>query len=693
MKTVSLEYLGKTITLETGRVAKQADGAVMVHYGDTVVLVTATAAKKESDMDFFPLTCLYQVKTYSQGRILGGFIKRERMPSEMETLLSRMIDRPLRPLFEEGFSAETQVIATVLSYDNDANPAIAAMLGASAALMISDIPYNNPIACANIGMIDGNLVVNPNPTDLKNSDLDLMLVAKEDAIVMVEAGANEVSEADMVKALDFGFENIKPLIDLQKQLVAEVSKQKREVVNKVISEDLVAQVTAVATSKLEAALSIKTKMERYAALSEAKDAIIAEIVTEDSDIDRNEVKEIIGSLKKKIMRSWILDDGKRVDGRTATDVRPITCELGILPKAHGSALFTRGETQALVVSTLGTKDDEQMVDDPSGLHFKDFYLHYNFPAYSVGEVKRIGPPGRREIGHGNLAERGLRVVLPQKSSFPYTIRIVSEITESNGSSSMASVCGGALCMLDAGVPIESTVAGVAMGMISEGDKYSILTDILGDEDHIGDMDFKVVGTSKGITALQMDMKIDGLAMSVVDEALTQAKTGRLHILDVMAEALEGRDTKISPNAPRFIQCQIPPNKIRDLIGPGGKVIKSIQAETGTKLDIDDSGIVNIASNNLESAERALALVQEMTQEVQIGTVYEGRVVKIVDFGAFVEVLPNVQGLVHVSEIANERVNDVNDFLTEGQVISVKAIGKDKRGKLKLSIKALADMLD
>ena len=693
MKTVSLEYLGKTITLETGRVAKQADGAVMVHYGDTVVLVTATASKKDSDLDFFPLTCLYQVKTYSQGRILGGFIKRERMPSEMETLLSRMIDRPLRPLFADGFNAETQVIATVLSYDKDANPAIAAMLGASAALMISDIPYTTPIACANVGMIDGELVVNPNPTELLDSDLDLMLVAKEDSIVMVEAGAKEVSEADMVKALEFGHENIKPLIELQKELVKQFSKPKRQVIVEEPNEDLISRVKTAASTKLIQALSIRTKMERYAALSDVKKAIVAEIATEESGFSAGDVKAVIDSLKKKIMRSWILENGKRVDGRNATTVRPIDIELGILPKAHGSALFTRGETQALVVSTLGTKDDEQMVDDPSGLHFKDFYLHYNFPAYSVGEVKRIGPPGRREIGHGNLAERGLKVVLPQKGSFPYTIRIVSEITESNGSSSMASVCGGALCMLDAGVPIDAPVAGVAMGMISEGDDYAILTDILGDEDHIGDMDFKVVGTEKGITALQMDMKIEGLAMSVVDEALVQAKEGRLHILGEMEKALAGRDNKISPNAPRFIQCQIPPNKIRDLIGPGGKVIKSIQAETGTKLDIDDSGIVNIASNNLESAEKALALVQEMTQEVQIGTTYEGRVVKIVDFGAFVEVLPNCQGLVHVSEIANERVNDVNDFLTEGQVISVKAIGKDKRGKLKLSIKALADMLD
>ncbi|OGG93055.1 MAG: polyribonucleotide nucleotidyltransferase [Candidatus Lambdaproteobacteria bacterium RIFOXYD2_FULL_50_16] len=689
MKSVEILYLGKKLVLETEHIAKQANGSVMVKYGDTMVLVASTANKKANPgADFFPLTCMYQVKTYAQGRILGGFVKRERQPSDMETLISRMIDRPIRPLFVDGFLNETQVIATVVSYDDEANPAVAGILGASASLLISDIPYQTPIAAINVGRINGQWIGNPSPSQLLESDLDLLLVAKEDAIVMVEAGANGISEAEMLEALAWGHKAVLPLIELQKELRKLAGKDKWSVEVATIPADIEKKIVKAGEKGIKKALGLTEKMARYQALDEVKAQVKEELVTETSGITSEQVSEVLSATKKKIMRETIIKGGKRVDGRDRVTVRPIDIEVGILPRAHGSALFTRGETQALVVTTLGTKDDEQMVDDPSGLHYKSFYLHYNFPSYSVGECKRIGPPGRREIGHGNLAERGLKTLVPSKDSFPYTIRVVSEITESNGSSSMASVCGGSLSMMDAGVPMGAPVAGVAMGLISEGKDYAVLTDILGDEDHIGDMDFKVVGTEEGITALQMDIKIDGLSIDVLEEALAQAKSGRLHILGEMAKAMGGAREKINAQAPRFIQCKIPTTKIRDLIGPGGKVIKAIQAETGAKLDIDDSGIVNISSNDQESAEKALALVRELTLEVEIGAIYEGEIKKIVDFGAFVEILPNTQGLVHVSEISEERVENVEDVLSEGQVVTVKAIGRDKRGKLKLSMKAV-----
>ncbi|MCP4295666.1 MAG: polyribonucleotide nucleotidyltransferase [Proteobacteria bacterium] len=687
MKKIEIDYFGKPLILETERIAKQANGAIWITYGDTKVLVTATAGKSNTNLDFFPLTCVYQVRTYSQGRILGGFVKRERMPSEMEVLASRIMDRPLRPLFNDGFKAETQVIATVVSYDVEANTIAASLLGASAALLISDIPYETAIASVNVGRVNGEFVVNPSPKVMEESDLDLFVVAKSDAIVMVEAGADRVSEEDMLEALKFGHEAIKPLLKIQEEFRKEIGREKREVVVEETDQNLVKAVAKAAEKQLQVALTTADKIARYAAMDVIKDETIEALVTEESGYLKDDVKAIYSDLKKKIIRENILKTGVRIDGRKNTDIRPIDCELSLLPKAHGSSLFTRGETQALVVATLGTKNDEQMVDDPSGLHYKSFYLHYNFPAYSVGEVRRLAAPGRREIGHGNLAERGLRPVLPAREAFPYTIRIVSEITESNGSSSMASVCGGSLAMMDAGVPISEPVAGVAMGMVQEGKDAVILTDILGDEDHVGDMDFKVVGTQGGITALQMDIKIDGLSMDLVKEALSQAKDGRLHILGEMAKAISETRGSVASNAPRFIQYKISPNKIRDLIGPGGKIIKSIQAESGAKVEVDDSGNVNISSADQDSAEKALALVREMTQEVEVGTVYDGNIVKIVDFGAFVEILPNVQGLVHVSEIANERVENVDAVLSEGQVVKVKAIGFDKRGKLKLSIKA------
>lgn len=681
MKQIQIDYLGKKLTIETGKIAKQANGSVVVTYGDTVTLVTATAAKSGVDADFFPLTCVYQVKAYSQGKILGGFIKRERQPSEHETLISRLIDRPLRPLFDEGFGAETQVISTVLSYDDEANPAIASILGASAALYISDIPYNVPVAGVNVGRVNGEFIANPSPKQLEKSDIDLTLVAKEDAIVMVEAGSKMVSEEDMIEALKFGHEAVQPLIQIQKELREAVGKEKVTVTVPEVDKKLEKEVKKIVEKDMKKFLVNPLKQERYEGLRLLKEKAVEEILTEGSEYTEADIAGIFDGLKKKIVRENILKKQTRIDGRAVNEVRPISIEIGILPKAHGSALFTRGETQALVVTTLGTKDDAQMVDDPTGMYYKDFYLHYNFPSYSVGEVKRMGAPGRREIGHGNLAERGLKEVVPSKENFPYTIRIVSEITESNGSSSMASVCGGSLSMMDAGVQVGAPVAGVAMGMVTEGKKHVILTDILGDEDHVGDMDFKVVGTKEGITALQMDIKIDGLDMETVAEALAQAREGRLHILEEMEKVIsEGKDS-LSNNAPRFIQHKIPTDKIRDIIGPGGKIIKGIQAESGAKIEIDDSGIVNIASADQKSAEKALALIRDLTREVEIGADYRGEVKKVMDFGAFVEVLPNTEGLVHISEFKKKKVAKV----TEGDFLTVKAIGFDKRGKLKLGL--------
>lgn len=688
MKKLEIDYLGKKLVLETNHIAKQANGSIMVYYGDTVVLVASTTERKNADLDFFPLTCVYQVRTYSQGRIAGGFVKRERMPSEFEILASRIIDRPLRPLFPEGFSRETQVIATVLSYDNTCNPIVASLLGASASLLISDIPFETPVAGVNVGRINGEFVVNPSPDELLDSDIDLFVVAKKDAIVMVEGESKNVTEQEIVDALDFAYESVQPLLELQVQLAKEIGKKKIEVEAPEDNSELKTAIKKKLGKKLEKALKITSKLERQDEIHHLTAELCEAMIDDDSDISEGEIGKIIFELEKEIIRKNILEKNQRIDNRSFTEVRPITVETGILPKAHGSALFTRGETQAMIVTTLGTKDDEQMVDDPSGQYYKSFYLHYNFPAYSVGEVRRMGAPGRREIGHGNLAERSLTSVLPQKESFPYTIRVVSEITESNGSSSMASVCGASLALMDAGVPITKPVAGVAMGLVQEGDNTAILTDILGDEDHVGDMDFKVVGTEDGITALQMDIKIDGLSTELIKDALMQAKDGRLHILGEMNKAIENARDTIAANAPRFIQYKISPSKIRDIIGPGGKVIKGIQMETGAKLEVDDSGMINISSADQTSAEKALALIREITQEVEIGTVYEGTVVKLMDFGAFVEVLPNCQGLVHISEISKERVKKVEDVLEEGQAVTVKAIGFDKRGKLKLSMKAV-----
>ncbi len=686
---VSLQYEGKEITISTGSVANQANGSVWVTYDNTTVLVTATAQKEApTNTDFFPLTCIYQVKTYSQGKILGGFIKRERQLSEMETLISRIIDRPIRPLFPDTFKSETQVIATVVSYSHDANPAIAAVLGASASLLISNLPYTTPIAAINVGRIDGEWIANPSPTQLQESDIDLFLVAKEDAIVMVEAGCKIVSEKDLLAGLKFGFKAVQPLIKIQAKLQKLAGKEKWEAPEKEDLSDLEKKIAKLAKKDLDSALDITDKLDRYAALDKVKSNLKEELCNEE-DADAytsDQVSSVFSELKRKTMRDNILKKEERVDKRSLTEVRPITCQPDTLPQAHGSVIFTRGETQALVVATLGTKDDEQVVEDPSGVYSKNFFLHYNFPPYSVGEVKRLGAPGRREIGHGNLAERGLRPVLPSKESFPYTIRLVSEILSSNGSSSMASVCGGSLAMMDAGVPISESVAGVAMGMVSEKSKHAILTDILGDEDHIGDMDFKVVGTKNGVTALQMDIKIDGLSFKLLEEALTQAKEGRLHIINEMEKKLATPKDKVSPLAPRFIQHRVHPDKIKTIIGAGGKTIKALQAETNTKININDEGIVTIAASQQEDAEKAVAMIRELTKEVEIGTIYEGRIVKIMEFGAFTEVLPGIQGLLHVSEVTGERIEKLETVLSENQIIKVKAIGHDKRGKLKLSMR-------
>ena len=685
MERIEIDYHGKKLAIESGQIAKQTDGSVMVSYGDTRVLVNVVSSKKSSDqLDFFPLTCIYQIRTYGRGKIPGGFIKRESRPSERETLVSRLIDRPLRPLFLEGYSSETQVIATVLSYDQDSNPEVAAMLGASCAINISNIPFGSILAGVNLGYFEGEYLINPSQKDQEKSELNLFMVASKKAVIMVESEAKQLDEKIMLGAIEAGQKAILPLIDIQEQLKKKMGKEKREFIAPSIDAALEKKITKSYKVELAKALNIPTKRERSDALYEVKENVLEKFVTDDSEVTSKDVNKTIHSISKSIIRDQIIKMKKRIDGRKLDEIRPIQIELGILPKAHGSALFTRGETQALVVTTLGTKDDEQMVDDISGVHFKKFYLHYNFPSYSVGEVGRMGPPGRREIGHGKLSERGLLAVLPEHQTFPYTIRIVSEIMESNGSSSMASVCGGSLSMMDSGIPLERPVAGIAMGLVSEGKSTLILSDILGDEDHVGDMDFKVVGTDLGITALQMDIKIDGLDQKILGDALSQAKKGRLHILKEMALAIGNSRESVSENAPRFIQHKIPSSKIKVLIGPGGSTIKGITAESGAKIEINDTGIVNISSSNQQSAEKALAIIRELVKEVEIGSTYLGKIKKLMDFGAFVEILPGTEGLVHISEIAEERVEDIRKVLNEGQSLKVKAIGFDKRGKLKLS---------
>ena len=683
---VELEVGGRTLSIETGKVAKQADGAVMVSYSDTTVLVTAVSSNKPREgLDFFPLTIEYQEKTFAAGKIPGGFFKREGRPGASEILTCRVIDRPLRPLFPKGYRNETQIIATVLSADNAGCPDVISLVGASAALSLSDIPFSGPIAAVRVGRIGGEITINPSREQMEESDIDLLMAASRNAIVMVEGGADAVPEEEILEALKAGHQAILPILDAQEQLVGEAGRPKREFTAPETDEGLLAKVRELSESGLRQAYTEKEKLERYAKLDAFKAGFMAELPEELAE-RAAEVSGALGQVKQDIVRGDIVDKGTRLDGRGLRDVRQIDIETGLLPRTHGSALFTRGETQAIVVTTLGTSADEQRIDSLYGNHFKNFMLHYNFPPYSVGEAKMLRSAGRREIGHGMLAERALSPVLPGKEDFPYTIRIVSEITESNGSSSMASVCGGALSLMDAGVPIKAPVAGVAMGLIREGDKYVVLSDILGDEDHLGDMDFKVAGTAEGITAVQMDVKIEGIPDEVMREALFQAREARLHILGEMGKALAEPRAEMSAYAPRIETIHIHPDKIRDIIGPGGKVIRGIVEETGCKIDVEDDGTVNVASADGEALAKALSIIEGITASPEVGRIYDGKVRKIMDFGAFVEILPGTDGLVHISQLADQRVADVRDVLKEGERIPVKVLEVDRQGKIRLSLK-------
>ena len=695
MEKVEIDIDGKIISLEAGDLARQAGGTVVIRQGDTMVLVAATmAGKPREGIDFFPLTVDYREKTYAAGKIPGSFFRREARPGELETLICRLIDRPIRPLFPKEFKNETQVVAMVISHDGENPPDVNAITGASAALMISDIPFENPVAGARISRVDGKLIFNPNYEETAASDLNLIMAGTADGIVMVESGANEVSEDEMMEALDFGHERIKKVIGIQIKLRELLGKEKLVVEPTPVNEELQSSINSKAAEKLDAACQIAGKHERGDAVKQIQNDLCAELNPDEDAGIKGEIKDIFHDLEKTVVRNLVLDKQYRVDGRGLADVRPISIMTGYLPRVHGSAVFTRGETQALVATTLGTSSDEQRMDSLEFKGSKSFMLHYNFPAFCTGEVKFISGPGRREIGHGMLAERSLIPVLPSKDDFPYTIRIVSEILESNGSSSMASVCGGSLSMMDAGIPIKAPVAGIAMGLIKDGDRVAILSDILGSEDHLGDMDFKVAGTTNGITALQMDIKVTGLDRDLMKTALQQAKEGRLHILGEMDKALSTHRTEINQHAPRIVTLTVPKDKIRDVIGPGGKVIREIIDKTGVSIDINDDGLVSIASADAEAAAKAVEFVENLTQEVEVGKIYLGKVKKIVDFGAFVEIFPGTDGLVHISQICDRRIKSVSDEIQEGDEIKVKVIDVDQQGKVKLSRKeALKDAVE
>ena len=681
-----------TLSIETGKMAKQADGAVVIRLGDTVVLATACAQRDPRvGVDFLPLTVDYREGNYAGGKIPGGFFKREGRPNEKEVLTSRMIDRPLRPLFPEGYACETQVIGLLLSADLENDSDTLAIIGASTALYISDIPFERPVGAVRVGYWDGACVVNPAMADLKaKSQLNLLVAGTEDAIVMVEASAKEVSEAVMAQALIEGHAVIKQIVAIQKQLRERVGKPKRVLVKKTIDPSLVAAIEGALTEPLLAAVRHKGKIESYARVKKVKDDFVASLTEAQAEL-KAAVPAVYDMLREKLLKREIFENGHRLDGRRFDEVRQITSEVGVLPRTHGSALFTRGETQALVTVTLGTSEDSQIIDTVQEAEYrKRFMLHYNFPPFSVGEVKFLRGPGRREIGHGVLAERSLREMLPLEEAFPYTIRIVSEILESNGSSSMASVCGGTLALMDAGVPIKDPVAGVAMGLVMDGGRHQVLTDIAGEEDHYGDMDFKVAGTRTGITALQMDIKVDGLAPALMAGALEQAQAGRVYILDRMLEALAQPRTEISPFAPRILTIRVPVDKIRDIIGPGGKMIRSIVERTGCKIDIEDDGRVAIASIDESAARKAIAIIEELTATAELNKSYLGKVVRVVEFGAFVEILPGTDGLLHVSEMAHHRVNNVHDEVKEGDQVLVKVVSIDPSGKIRLSRKALLE---
>ncbi|HWP48842.1 MAG TPA: polyribonucleotide nucleotidyltransferase [Candidatus Limnocylindrales bacterium] len=692
MYRVELDLEGRILSLETGKVAKQANGAVWVQSGDTIVLVTAVSSKEPREgIDFFPLMVEYREKAYAAGKIPGGFIKREGKPSDREVLISRLIDRPVRPLFPEGYHHEIQIIATVLSVDQINSPDILAIIGASAALTISDIPFMGPIGAVRIGRIDKKWVLNPPYKQLEKSDINLVMAGTEDAVVMMEGDAREVPEEDMLEAIEYGQEKIKQIVKLQKDLAAQIPVTKQEIKPVEKDQSIALKVSSLAMDKIRQAVylaeSYPDKVEYQNQIKKIYEDTIAGFEEEELEALSLEIKEAFHKTEREVLRKAVLEEGRRADGRGPKDIRPITCEVGLLPRTHGSALFTRGQTQALVVSTLGTAEDEQRLDDLQGEASKRFMLHYNFPPFCVGEVEFLRGPGRREIGHGYLAERALAPVIPTSEEFPYTIRIVSDILESNGSSSMATVCGGTLSLMDAGVPIKAPVAGIAMGLIKEGDKVVILSDISGIEDHLGDMDFKVAGTRKGITALQMDIKIKGITREIFTQALAQAREGRLYILDKMAETLAEPRKQLSRYAPRILTFYINKDKIRDVIGPGGKVIRSIVEETGVKIDIDDDGKINIFSADEESANKALRIIQGIAQQVEEGKIYLGTVKRIVDYGAFVEILPGTDGLLHISQISDRHIRTVTDELQEGDEVLVKVLEIDKQGKIRLSRKA------
>jgi polyribonucleotide nucleotidyltransferase len=686
----SVQLGGVEFSIETGKVAKQADGAVIVRYGDTMVLVATVGSKPREGIDFFPLTVEYREYGYAAGRIPGNYFRREGRPSEKETLTSRLIDRPLRPMFAEGYNSETQVVALVLSADESHDSDVLSITGASAALYLSDIPFENPIAGVRVGLIEDRFIVNPTYDQIRASSLNLIVAGSEEAIVMVEGGAQEVTEDVMVEALMFGHNEIKKLCRLQKEMYQKLGVTKREVVKPEFDPQMVAEIEARITEELRDALDTGKhgKLESYALVDKLKEAVVSAYPEEDAE-KRKTAAKIFNHLKEKIFREDILNRRHRPDGRRFSEIRPISIEVGWLPRTHGSALFTRGETQAIVTATLGTSEEIQFLDDlEKGEVKRRFMLAYNFPPFSVGETGRVGSPGRREIGHGALARRALEPMLPSEDEFPYTLRIVSDITESNGSSSMASVCGGTLALMDAGVPLKSPVGGVAMGLVMEGNKYAILTDIAGAEDHYGDMDFKVTGTRNGITALQMDIKVTGINSRILADALNQARDGRFYILDKMQAAITGPREEISQYAPRILTIQIPVDKIRDVIGPGGKVIRGLVEKTGCKIDVEDTGRINIASANLAAAEQAKHQIEQITAVPETGKTYLGTVQRIADFGAFVEILPGTDGLLHVSEIADYRVANVRDELHEGQQLMVKVINVDPSGKIRLSRKAV-----
>ncbi|MCI0452140.1 MAG: polyribonucleotide nucleotidyltransferase [Candidatus Latescibacteria bacterium] len=688
--TVKRIVNGQPFSIEAGRMAKQADGSVVVRMGDTMVLVAVVAAQQKTDRDFFPLTVEYREKFYASGRIPGGFFKREGRPGERETLTSRLIDRPIRPLFDKHFMCETQVIATPISYDGVNAPDVISIVGASAALALSDIPFQDIVSGVRVGRIDGQFVVNPTTEQNEASDLDVIIAGTDTGVMMVEGGCSEVSEEDMLAAVRFGHEEIKRLNALQRELVSMAGgKQKRVVEVPERLAELDAKIAKEFSDRIGQALFIAKKLDRQDALKTIQKDALAKY-----EVDYPEkgayVALVLEEIEKKLMRGMILDKSKRLDGRGTTDIRPITCEVGVLPRAHGSALFTRGETQSLVTTTLGTTEDEQMLDTIEGESWKRYMLHYNFPAFSVGEVGRFGGPGRREIGHGALAERALRPMIPAKEEFPYTIRIVSEILESNGSSSMASVCGGSLALMDGGIPVKKPVAGIAMGLVIEGERVAVLSDILGAEDHLGDMDFKVTGTADGITAFQLDTKIAGISDAVMMKALSQAKVGRMHILQEMNKAIAQSRPDISPFAPKVTTIHIPVDKIREIIGPGGKVVKRIQEESGAKIEIEDDGTVRVIAVNTESAEIALGRIKEITAEPEVGKVYEGEVRSIMPFGAFVQIMPGRDGLLHISEIAHRRLERVEDELQMGEIVKVKVLEVQPDGKVRLSRKVLLE---